>query len=159
APQRARVQPLNAIANRFSNGRFGARSLFGAWGLGQRKTCGHLRICASLFFSGPSPEPQAPGLRVMQSPFRPQRQDCLNPSGRAGLLHSAHSGTPLARARKYLTLHAKVPPARARSMRRRPTMLRALIPVALSASMLLAAQAHADVYKYTDEKGNVHYTD
>ncbi len=38
-------------------------------------------------------------------------------------------------------------------------MLRALIPVALSASMLLAAQAHADVYKYTDEKGNVHYTD
>ena len=38
-------------------------------------------------------------------------------------------------------------------------MLRALIPVALSASMLLATQAHADVYKYTDEKGNVHYTD
>jgi hypothetical protein len=38
-------------------------------------------------------------------------------------------------------------------------MLRALIPVALSASMLLAAQAHADVYKFTDDKGNVYYTD
>ncbi len=38
-------------------------------------------------------------------------------------------------------------------------MLRALIPVALSASMLLAVQAHADVYKYTDDKGNVLYTD
>lgn len=38
-------------------------------------------------------------------------------------------------------------------------MLRALIPVALSASLLLAAQAHADVYKYTDDKGTVHYTD
>lgn len=25
--------------------------------------------------------------------------------------------------------------------------------------MLLAMQAHADVYKFTDEKGNVHYTD
>jgi hypothetical protein len=38
-------------------------------------------------------------------------------------------------------------------------MLRALIPVALSASMLLAVQAQADVYKYTDDKGTVHYTD
>lgn len=38
-------------------------------------------------------------------------------------------------------------------------MLRALIPFALSASMLLAAQAQADVYRYTDAQGNVHYTD
>jgi hypothetical protein len=38
-------------------------------------------------------------------------------------------------------------------------MLRALLSVALSASVLLAAQAHADVYRYTDEKGNVYYTD
>jgi uncharacterized protein DUF4124 len=38
-------------------------------------------------------------------------------------------------------------------------MLRVLIPVVLSASMLLAVQAHADVYKYTDDKGNIQYTD
>lgn len=38
-------------------------------------------------------------------------------------------------------------------------MLRALLSVAVSASMLLAVHAQADVYKYTDDKGNVHYTD
>jgi hypothetical protein len=38
-------------------------------------------------------------------------------------------------------------------------MLRALFTVAVSACVLLSAQVHADVYKYTDEKGNIHYTD
>lgn len=38
-------------------------------------------------------------------------------------------------------------------------MLRPLLTVALTASLLLSVQAQADVYKYTDEKGNVHYTD
>jgi molybdopterin biosynthesis enzyme len=38
-------------------------------------------------------------------------------------------------------------------------MLRSLFTVALSASVLLSVQAMADVYKYTDEHGNVQYTD
>lgn len=38
-------------------------------------------------------------------------------------------------------------------------MLRPLFTVALTASLLLSVQAQADVYKYTDEKGNIHYTD
>lgn len=38
-------------------------------------------------------------------------------------------------------------------------MLRPLFTVALTASVLLSVQAQADVYKYTDEKGNIHYTD
>lgn len=38
-------------------------------------------------------------------------------------------------------------------------MLRPLFAVALTASLLLASQAQADVYKYTDAQGNVYYTD
>ena len=38
-------------------------------------------------------------------------------------------------------------------------MLRSLFTVALTASVLLSVQAQADVYKYTDEKGNIYYTD
>ncbi|MFO7304370.1 MAG: DUF4124 domain-containing protein [Gammaproteobacteria bacterium] len=38
-------------------------------------------------------------------------------------------------------------------------MLRALISFALGASILFGAQAQADVYRYTDAQGNVHYTD
>lgn len=38
-------------------------------------------------------------------------------------------------------------------------MLRSMMTLALAASMLLASQAYADVYKYTDEQGNILYTD
>lgn len=38
-------------------------------------------------------------------------------------------------------------------------MLRRICTVTISASLLLAAQAYADVYKYTDESGNIQYTD
>jgi hypothetical protein len=38
-------------------------------------------------------------------------------------------------------------------------MLRALFTVALTACVLMATHAQADVYKYTDEKGNISYTD
>jgi hypothetical protein len=38
-------------------------------------------------------------------------------------------------------------------------MLRALITVAITASVLLGTQVQADVYRYTDDKGNIHYTD
>jgi hypothetical protein len=38
-------------------------------------------------------------------------------------------------------------------------MLRPMMTLALTASMLLASQAYADVYKYTDEQGNILYTD
>jgi hypothetical protein len=38
-------------------------------------------------------------------------------------------------------------------------MLRTIATFTLATSVLLAVQAHADVYKYTDDKGNVLYTD
>jgi Domain of unknown function (DUF4124) len=38
-------------------------------------------------------------------------------------------------------------------------MLRSLLTLTLTASVLLAAPAGADVYKYKDDKGNVLYTD
>ena len=38
-------------------------------------------------------------------------------------------------------------------------MLRTIATFTLATSVLLAAQSHADVYKYKDEKGNVLYTD
>ena len=38
-------------------------------------------------------------------------------------------------------------------------MSRALLSIAITASVLLASHAQADVYKFTDDKGNVHYTD
>lgn len=38
-------------------------------------------------------------------------------------------------------------------------MSRALFSIAITASVLLASHAQADVYKFTDDKGNVHYTD
>ena len=38
-------------------------------------------------------------------------------------------------------------------------MSRALLSIAITAFVLLASHAQADVYKFTDDKGNVHYTD
>ena len=38
-------------------------------------------------------------------------------------------------------------------------MLRTVATLTLAASVLLAVQSHADVYKYKDDKGNVLYTD
>lgn len=38
-------------------------------------------------------------------------------------------------------------------------MLRALFTMAATAYVLLGTTAQADVYKYTDDRGNVHYTD
>jgi DNA helicase IV len=38
-------------------------------------------------------------------------------------------------------------------------MLRTIATFTLATSVLLAVQAHADVYKYKDEEGNVLYTD
>jgi hypothetical protein len=38
-------------------------------------------------------------------------------------------------------------------------MLRTIATFTLATSVLLAVQTHADVYKYTDDKGNVLYTD
>jgi hypothetical protein len=38
-------------------------------------------------------------------------------------------------------------------------MLRALFTVAVTACVLMGAYAQADVYKYTDEQGNISYTD
>src|SRR5688500_3208442 len=38
-------------------------------------------------------------------------------------------------------------------------MLRTLLTVAVTATVLLGTTAQADVYRYTDDKGNVHYTD
>lgn len=38
-------------------------------------------------------------------------------------------------------------------------MLRPLLPLALTATILLANIAVADVYKYTDQRGNIQYTD
>jgi hypothetical protein len=38
-------------------------------------------------------------------------------------------------------------------------MLRTIATLTLTAAVLAAAQSHADVYKYKDDKGNVLYTD
>ncbi|HEU4655164.1 MAG TPA: DUF4124 domain-containing protein [Steroidobacteraceae bacterium] len=38
-------------------------------------------------------------------------------------------------------------------------MLRTVATLTLAASVLMAVQSHADVYKYKDDKGNVLYTD
>jgi Domain of unknown function (DUF4124) len=38
-------------------------------------------------------------------------------------------------------------------------MLRSIVLLAVTASSLVAVQSHADVYKFTDAKGNVQYTD
>jgi hypothetical protein len=38
-------------------------------------------------------------------------------------------------------------------------MLRALLTIAATACALLGTTAQADVYKFTDDKGNLHYTD